>query len=422
VLLAIQYTALHVVQHPSVKLPWTTLERQEWAAQNAVVEKQHPELVGGGFEGAAAYTPFYYLLETPAYALGKSSDPFTRLWLMRLTSAVLAGAAAIFAFLFVSELLGGRLWAATLGGLAVALEPMFSQMGGAVNNDILVILLGSAELWLLARILRRGPTVARAVGAGAVLGLGILAKPNMYAFVPVAVAVIAWALLRTRASLRLGLKVASAAFVPLLVLTAVNVSVFAGGGGLSGATTISGSTAAAFNLREFLSYTWQWYLPRLPFMHNFNPLPEGSFAIPAYDIFFKGFWADFGSLDAVFPDWVYGVLLVASIGIVSLLLWGAFRSRRRPNVIAAGILLGVLPILATAALVNLRSYLAWLEGQPFAQGRYLLQGVAVLGAAVAAAALSLGERRGRIFGAVMIVSLAALNAFSLGLVLLRYYG
>ena len=76
----------------------------------------------------------------------------------------------------------------------------------------------------------------------------------------------------------------------------------------------------------------------------------------------------------------------------------------------------------TALLVNVRAYLTLIESnEPFAQGRYLLQTIAVLGAAVAAAAVGLGDRRGRVLAVVMVVSIAAFNAFSLGLVLVRFY-
>ena len=76
----------------------------------------------------------------------------------------------------------------------------------------------------------------------------------------------------------------------------------------------------------------------------------------------------------------------------------------------------------TAFLVNVRAFLNLIESnEPFAQGRYLLQTVGVLGAALAAAAVGLGDRRGRALGVVMVVSLAAFNMFSLGLVLLRFY-
>ena len=48
--------------------------------------QRRPDLVGGGFYGRSVLSPFYYVLEVPAYLMGKGSDVFTRLELMRLTS------------------------------------------------------------------------------------------------------------------------------------------------------------------------------------------------------------------------------------------------------------------------------------------------------------------------------------------------
>ena len=143
-----------------------------------------------------------------------------------------------------------------------------------------------------------------------------------------------------------------------------------------------------------------------------------NLSLPVYEVFFKGFWADFGHLEIDFPGWVYAVLLVFSVAVLATLVLAAYRMRPRREVLVAGFLLGVLPVVMTALLVNVRSYFALVESnQPFAQGRYLLQTVAVLGAALAAAAVSLGDRRGRALAVVMVVCLSALNAFSLGLVL-----
>jgi hypothetical protein len=84
--------------------------------------------------------------------------------------------------------------------------------------------------------------------------------------------------------------------------------------------------------------------------------------------------------------------------------------------------LGVLAFAGLAAVVNLRSYLALVDGNPnFAQGRYLLPAVAALGAAVVAAALAFGRHRGLVAATAIVSAIAWLNAFSLGLVLVRFY-
>lgn len=422
-LLAIQLTALHVTQHAEIKPPWTSLEQEQWAEANSTAAERRPDLVGGGYTAARSYSPFYYVVELPGYLAAKGSDVFTKLGLMRLVSALLAGLTALAAFLFVRELFPTRTWAAALGGLAVAFQPMFAQMGGAVNNDVLLFLMATLELYVLARIWRRGMSLADAVAAGSVLGLGILAKPTMLAFVPVVGAVFLYVLVRDRWRPRLIASWAGAALAPFVLLLMLNYAVFGAAGGLdspSESTTPEGGTP---HLPEFLSYLWQWYLPRLPFMYSeFWTRTYEHVSFPLYDLFFVGFWADFGHLEIDFPRWVYGILIAFSITVLALVVLAAIRARPRREVLAAGLLLGVLPVVMTALLVNVRAYLNLIESnEPFAQGRYLLQTVGVLGAALAAAAVGLGDRGGRIFGVVMVVSLAAFNMFSLGLVLVRFY-
>ena len=422
-LLAIQYTALHVTQHPEIKLPWTRLEQSQWARANSTVRERQPDLVGGGYTAARAYSPFYYVLDLPAYLAVKGSDVFTRLGLMRLVSALLAGLTALAAFLFVRELFPTRTWAAALGGFAVAFQPMFAQMGGAVNNDILLFLMATLELYVLARIWRRGMSLAHALAAGTVLGLGVLAKPTMVAFIPVVAAVFLCVLIRDRWRPRSIASWTGAAVAPFLVLLTLNYAVWGASGGLGSPAESTTPERGTPHLPEFLSYLWQWYLPRLPFMYSeFWSRTYEHVSFPLYDLFFVGFWADFGHLEIDYPGWVYGILIGCCVAVLVLVAVAAVRARPRRDVLAAGLLLGVLPVAFTALLVNVRAYLTLIESnEPFAQGRYLLQTVGVLGAALAAAAVGLGDRRGRVLAVVMVVSLAAFNAFSLGLVLVRFY-
>ena len=58
--------------------------------------------------------------------------------------------------------------------------------------------MGSLELYLIARVIRRGATPRTAVAMGAVLALGYLTKPTMVAFAPAVAVVLAWPLLRER--------------------------------------------------------------------------------------------------------------------------------------------------------------------------------------------------------------------------------
>ena len=157
--LAIGYVAVGIVQYPERRPPWTKFEEEEWRAQDKTVTERQPGLVGGGWTTVANYSPAYYALEAPIYAVAEDSSVFTRLWLMRVVSALMAAATAVIAFFVGRELLPRVSWAAVASGAAVAFQPMFAQIGGAVNNDNLLILLASLELYLLVRILRRGLTL-----------------------------------------------------------------------------------------------------------------------------------------------------------------------------------------------------------------------------------------------------------------------
>jgi 4-amino-4-deoxy-L-arabinose transferase-like glycosyltransferase len=297
---------------------------------------------------------------------------------------------------------------------------MFAQIGGAVNNDNLLILLGSLELYLLVRILRRGLTLLSGLAVGVVLGLGIMAKPNMYAFAPVVAFALGWILVRERQRWRaiakpIALAVAAAAFVTLGSYAAFHQSEL-----VAGSTSATGGSGGS--LRALLSYLWQWYLPALPFMRDFWP-PAGDISVPAWDIYFRGFWADFAHLDTVFPRWVYVVMGIVSLCAVPAIVMAVIRERERRSVLIGQVLVLASAVAATALLVTYRSYLALIQSnvQPFAQGRYLLQTVVVVGAAVALAARGPGQRWGPVAAAALITALFGFNVFSLGLVLTRFY-
>src|SRR6185436_16256899 len=75
-----------------------------------------------------------------------------------------------------------------------------------------------------------------------------------------------------------------------------------GGGGIA--------DAVLHHPGSFLSYTWQVFLPRLPFMTNL----VGTW--PAFDIYIIGGWANFGWALIQFPRWVYYV--ITAVGLLCL--------------------------------------------------------------------------------------------------------
>jgi hypothetical protein len=414
--LAVSWTAAQVVLAPAARPPWTQLQEGELSHRERALGTE-AKSGGGGYTTTAGYSPIYYGLEAGPYLVARNASVFSRLWLMRLGSALMTALTAVLAFMFVRELFPTISWAAPTAALAVAFQPMLAFMGGAVNNDNLLFVFATLELYLLARALRRGLDLRLALAIGVVLGAGIAVKPNMYALVPVAAAVVAWLALRSPDRLH-GARLAAIAAASLGVLVALRYGVLSGDEAVAVTVNDPSGPGTPFIFREFLSYTWQWYLPKLSFMqHDFF-----SGDPPFYEIFFKGFWANFGHLDTQFPDGVYTGLAFVTVAGVGLAGGYLYRARSRLLEVLPYTGLIVLTFASFALLVNLRSYLAFIQnGSAFAQGRYLLPAVAGFGAIVVAAALSFGRRRGLVAATVMVVALACFNAFCLGLVMTRFY-
>ena len=66
----------------------------------------------------------------------------------------------------------------------------------------------------------------------------------------------------------------------------------------------AGAPVRPFNLRQFLSYVWQFYLPRLPGMSP-DRVTSG---LPVYDIWLRQGWGVFGWLELWMPEAVYVLL------------------------------------------------------------------------------------------------------------------
>jgi len=190
------------------------------------------------------------------------------------------------------------------------------------------------------------------------------------------------------------------------------------GGGVENAAnaSVNAGPAKTINLREQLGYTWQLYLPRLPFMRD-------QFAyFPPYNVWFKGTIGKLGWLDTYWPDWVYRVAL--GIFIPLLLLAGLALWRRRAALIGRWQELVVYAVLAAGVMGSI-GFLGIRftrdTGYDFAQARYLFPFLAFYGAFVALAALGAGRRFGRPVGAALVMLAMAHGLLAQLLVISRFY-
>jgi hypothetical protein len=170
----------------------------------------------------------------------------------------------------------------------------------------------------------------------------------------------------------------------------------------------------------FLSYVWQFYLPRPSFL---QPVPIIGDGKQLYATWLKSGWAQFGWLEVRMPDWVYKTLgLLSAAALVAgaaAVVRAVFRNGR--------VALELVAFFAVA-IVCLLFILHWaefniitLESIPFIQGRYILPLIPLFGAAVAAAIGWLPRTPRAAAAGLVVGGLLVLQLGSLGLNLGRYF-
>ena len=368
---------------------------------------------------AATEPPLYYALASIPYSLASGGTLLERLQLMRLLSALIAGATALFTFLFLREALPRVRWAWTVGGLAVALSPLFAFMSGGVNPDSLLIAVSAALLYCLARAFRRGLTSRSALALGLVIVAGLLTKLNFIGLLPGALLapfVLAVSGVRRgdRHALRAPAIAIAIGLAPIVVFIAHNI--------LSKQSVLGIVTSSLAvdhgSLLARANYIWQLYLPRLPGTVN-----DFAGVSTTGEIWFNGYVGRLGWLDTRFPDWVYSVALGFAGAILALCACGGIACRSALRRRAPELAIYALMTLGLLVLIGMVSYGRFpKEAAEYGQARYLLPLIPLLGAVVALAARAAGRRWGPVLGTVIVVLVFAHDLFSQLQVIARYYG
>jgi hypothetical protein len=165
------------------------------------------------------------------------------------------------------------------------------------------------------------------------------------------------------------------------------------------------------------SYTWQLFLPRMPWM---NDLLGG---LPVHNIWFEGFIGRFGWLDYGYPRWVYTAAWDVALVILVLAAIGLARSFRALRARWLELACYVAAAAGELVLIGLVDYQSFVTGQaPFRQARYLLPLGALYAAVIAIAARAGGRRFGPAIGAALVMLSIALSVFGQLITLTRYYG
>jgi hypothetical protein len=388
--------------------PWLAVAEDRYGA---LADTPAPEDDGGGYLfSTSTHLPGYYGLTVPAYLATDSSSTFSELTAMRLVSALLAAVAALCAFLTVRELSPQRQWLAVTAGLLVAFQPMVAFMFGVVNNDAGVNAAGALLVFLLIRGLRRGLTP----WLGAALGATLVALPAMkatgVALYPAAAVGIAGMLWRHHRRADLGGYAALAAAAALgLVLRRLAVSALegpaVGAGQTQGGGAVGGTLSRALDdPGTYLSYVWQMFLPRLPFMDDLHVQTW-----PAYEVYIKEGWAGFGWLVVFFPQWVYLTIAACTLAVAVL---GAVALWRR-RVAARGLTweLGVLVVAIVGVIAGVEGayFTDHARPVPAEQGRYIFTAIVPLAALAVGGALAFGRRTAPVVAGALAAAVIGLG-------------
>ena len=380
--------------------PWTAADERHWEARRAAA--RHLTDNGGGYTvSGGPHAPLYYGLLVPGYLAVQRASTFSQLTVARLVSALLGAIVAICAYGIVRDLLPRRRLAAVAAGLLVAFHPMFTFIAGGVTNDTGVNAAAALTLYLLVRGLRRGPTWRSMLALGVTVAILPLVKGTgleLYPVVAIGLLGMLWrhhgrASLRAWATLAgafLGLRVAWSALAPTFRQSGVT------GTPIAPANAID---AAVQHPSAYLSYLWQYFLPRLPFM---NDLFVQRW--PAFDIYVTQAWASFGWVAITFPRWVYVFVLVAMLVVAGLAAAAVVRERA----IARGLgwelaVLALAPVCVVAAVEA--AYLSLVPRPVLAeQGRYAFPALAALAVIAVGGSFGLGRRQHAVLATALVVT------------------
>jgi 4-amino-4-deoxy-L-arabinose transferase-like glycosyltransferase len=372
-----------------------------WEAQDATLGPDAG--ADGGFTPSMTYPPLYYVYEALPYSAASGGSMFDRVFAMRLGNLPALLAVVVLTWLIAGELLGGRRWLQTLATLAVALQPQLLHMTAVVNPDVFLAAVWTAALYVMTLIVRRGPTRGRLAWLGGLAVASCLTQPRGLAIVaPVVVVLGLIGLRRTRAGR--ARRVALAAFALAIVTGLATLVYYALGGQLS-----------AGGVRQFGSYLWQFYLPRLPFM-------DASVSTYGIGEVFDRFVGGFGMLEAVFPRSVLWGLKVAALVVAVLVLAGLIVRRRQVRRGLDVVLVYVAAALGYLALLHAVAYRSLLEStDPVVTGRYLLPLIALYGMANALAVAWLPRRWAPVAGGAAVSCVLLLQLAATGVLFTRFY-
>ncbi|MDX6681946.1 MAG: hypothetical protein QOG94_1985 [Solirubrobacteraceae bacterium] len=406
-----------MAQNPAVRPPWRAADERAFERFEAGLP-DGSKARGNGPNPLAKNPPLYYAYEGIVSRIAPGGL-FTDLWAMRTANVLLLLPAVIFAWLLAAELFRRTLPRVVVAGV-VALQPVLGQIAGIVNSDMLLVVAWLALTWLGVRTYRRGVSARRLAAVGAAAGACVLTHGRGIAAIPVFLLIVLLVMVRHRPPPRHALRAAiaggaalAAAAVAYLVYTAAASN---GSAGVYGGEANLGPTGV--NPREFLSFVWQFYLPRLGAMTP-RPGPDYGFR----QVWVQTLFGSFGGYEVNLSDGVRDTIQVTLVGGALAVLAVCIRRWEQTKRHWGEIALVAGPALCMLVLLHLASYraLAGTNTDPLITGRYLLPLLGSFGVGAALVVDSLPRRVGAAVAGALLTGLALASLSGIALTLARTY-
>src|SRR5918995_2426858 len=307
---------------------------------------------GDGPNPMAKNPPLYYAYQVVPYQVGSLGSFWDRLVVMRLASGILFLLTVAFTWLAAAEVFAAT-WPRTIAAGCVALLPQLTSISGTINADNLLITAWTGFLFVALRLVRRGPNVRRFLALCGFAAASLMTHGRGVAILVPLVVVVGVLLLRFRPRPAAALGWLAPGGALLAAVAAAYRLFLTPSTGADGVEVNLGPPGGGLTIPDFLSVTWQFYFPKLPFM-PLRPGPEYGFR----QVFVESFFGRFATLEIAYPAVVYsvlqaiGVLLVAALVVSIVARWGAVRARW-PEVAVV-----IVFALSMIALLHLASYRA----------------------------------------------------------------
>jgi 4-amino-4-deoxy-L-arabinose transferase-like glycosyltransferase len=361
----------------------------------------------GGFTPAMRNPPLYYLYAALPFAATSGLGIFDRVFVVRLANLPALLAVIVFTWLLAGELFARRRGLQALATIAVALQPQLVHMTAVVNPDVFLAAIWAASLYWMVVLLKRGPTLGRIAWTVALALASCLTQPRGVAILIPATAAIGLAFWRHRRPARRWVRRVLLAGAALICLAGLALLLdYALLGEVTGR-----------HVRQFASYLWQFYLPRLGFM---NSSPSSSFGVR--QVFVERLFGGFANLEVTFSHRVYTALAVILLVVLASAVVGVARRRadvrRRFDVVVVS-LLAVVGYMAVLHVAAFRSLLG--SPDPVITGRYLLTLLPFYGVMVALAVAWLPRRWGEVAAGALVGGIVVLQLAAMGVLFARFY-